>query len=211
MILEYNKHIFPFQRPNKVEKNRMSSEIFKQLKIYLRTIKKSFFKSIEIWDNNKSFLTEKLLKPNFQSSMVDLINVRLHDSEEETKIICINPNDSVQVLVNSVKGDDRRFLFYKGGILMTAFSFKFFKISDGDDIYVLRTSNSKKKNLDKNFEETKKSTLFQFKTEPLSRKDLLNNEETEADLLNPICRIVRPIPNRDQCNKICKSFMRKGT
>jgi len=75
--------------------------------------------------------------------MVEAITVRLHDQNNNVQEVIVNPNDLIQVLDVNVPGKERRFLYYKGNILMTSFSFKFFNIHDGDDIFILRAHRRK--------------------------------------------------------------------
>ena len=76
------------------------------------------------------------------------ITIRLHEIGMEIREIKVHPTDSIQILQKEVTGIDQRFIMFKNSILMTSFSFKFFGINDGDDLYVIRaprkTNDSKK-------------------------------------------------------------------
>ena len=84
------------------------------------------------------------------------ITVRLHEPNKEIREVTVRECDPIQVLQQEVKGDDKRFIMYNRNVLMTAFSFKFFGIKNGADIYVLRsprnnsTANKQKKVIQNN-------------------------------------------------------------
>ena len=71
-------------------------------------------------------------------AMSQPITVNLHDPDRGTINVTVQPTDAVNVLARHVAVGGRRLLCYKGSAVMTAFTFQFFGINNGDDIYVVK-------------------------------------------------------------------------
>lgn len=76
------------------------------------------------------------------------ITIRLHEVDKEVRDVTVHECDPIQVLQHEVHGDGKKFIMFNRNVLMTSFSFKFFGIKDGDDVYVLRSPrNNKQQNI----------------------------------------------------------------
>ena len=81
---------------------------------------------------------------------MEQITLHLHEPNKPTRDVCVCRNDPIQVLQNEVKGNDKRYVLYKRSILMTSFSFKYFGINDGDDLYVVHMPQNKGRRVSNN-------------------------------------------------------------
>jgi hypothetical protein len=66
------------------------------------------------------------------------LRLRLHTSDSPPQIITVCTLDPVQTLDNWIPRGGRQFIVYKGSVLMSAFSFQYHGIKDGDDIYIVQ-------------------------------------------------------------------------
>ena len=129
------------------------------------------------------------------------ITIHLHEPNKETHDVTVHPSDAIQVLQQEVQGNDRRFILFNNNILMTSFSFKFFGIKDGDDIYVLRSPKNNTK-----LNQKKRSTSFKGKnTHSYIKMANGNIEAVDKSAAYECIRLldllyiqdqIRPFPNR---------------
>ena len=77
------------------------------------------------------------------------ITVRLHELNKEPREVTVHESDPIHVLQQEVQGNDKRFILFHRYILNTSFSFKFFKIHDGDDLYVIRSPRNENRQAQK--------------------------------------------------------------
>ena len=107
------------------------------------------------------------------------LTLRLHDGPC-VQDVHVDSRDMVQVLEKLATGTDRRFIMHKGKLLMTSFSFQFYNIKDGDNIYILRG---------KQRQETK--TKQQAKDKRMKRDFLVQCDKThEQDLAREATRLI---------------------
>ena len=71
--------------------------------------------------------------------MSETISIWVNDPEQGRISVTVHPTDSLAVLASCLNGDGRKYVSYKGSFVMTAFTFKFFGIKDGDELCVIRS------------------------------------------------------------------------
>ena len=71
--------------------------------------------------------------------MLEYLHLNLFEEGKEKKEIIVQPSESIKVLTQMIDENDKRFVYYRGFFLNTAFSFKFYHIKDGDNIYILKS------------------------------------------------------------------------
>jgi hypothetical protein len=69
---------------------------------------------------------------------MDLITVTLHDGEAPTQRVTVSVMDAIQTLQDQIPAGGRRWIVFRGSLVMAAFSFRHHGIKDGDDLYVVR-------------------------------------------------------------------------
>ncbi|OHT13906.1 hypothetical protein TRFO_15785 [Tritrichomonas foetus] len=75
------------------------------------------------------------------------ISIRLHLPNHETTIATVRSDDTISVLNKYVSGGSPKKIIYKNCLIMTSFSFSFFGIQDGDDLYVVEYPMAMKKDV----------------------------------------------------------------
>ena len=83
------------------------------------------------------------------------ITIRLHEANKEVREVTVNDSEPIQVLQQEVHGEGKKFIVFNRNVLMTAFSFRFFGIKDGDDLYVLRSQHNNKQQKQRKFNGSK--------------------------------------------------------
>jgi hypothetical protein len=76
---------------------------------------------------------------------MESITITLHDDEAPTQHVTVNVMDSIQIIHNHIPIGGRRLILFHGSLLMAGFSFKYHRIKDGDDVYVIRPKPSLKR------------------------------------------------------------------
>jgi hypothetical protein len=75
---------------------------------------------------------------------MDLITITLHDGESPAQHITVGLLDAIQTLQVQIPAGGRRWIIFRGSLIMAAFSFRHHGIKDGDDLYVIRPKPSAK-------------------------------------------------------------------
>ena len=134
------------------------------------------------------------------------ITIHLHTPDKETIDIEVRPDDSVGVLKNYVNGIGSQMILFKNNLIMTAFSFSFFDIHDGDHLFVVQYTKaqrctSAKKTHTRSRLETRRTALFNSahaeagKDESTRRRTSNSSLFLDPSIINEIARL------SDLCNK----------
>ena len=67
-----------------------------------------------------------------------MIRIILHNTDSPTVTVDVDPNSAIQVLGKHIPGKSAKFLLYKNTLISDIFTFGFYGIKDGDNIYVVR-------------------------------------------------------------------------
>lgn len=72
-----------------------------------------------------------------------MITLSLHDGSRPVVHVTVSPTDPVQVLNAYVDGAGPKLLMYNYSLIMTTFTFSFYGITDGSDLFVVRRTETR--------------------------------------------------------------------
>ena len=69
--------------------------------------------------------------------MTDILTIYIHHGDNKIDKININPRDTIQSIENHINLPKHRFVFLNNCILFGSFTFSFYKVTNGDHLFVI--------------------------------------------------------------------------